>query len=747
MARFTDYIENDAGWRGDYDIYIDTQGLMLSGRNPIRGKFTPGPTTAKQYEGGETPLIFNDFSNGMGMGYSGIPNTYAYSINGYARTFRKFMPGGKLTEIPLTDLVFDEFEQEFLDIKDVVEWNGDIYVLAGSHILKLEAADDWLIPSIDYYLGEDTQAKMAVSYNNILMVSTANGAQFDNWQYLTALNPADDTWVTANSDGTYALTPDADGNTYPIQTGADNYEFFERPVYLENMVTLFQEVDGVGGYRLFGNNSLFDYIQIQSDSTLTVIGDFSSWGAEERCGGSSYAITNIAATNRIPFIIKGDGVYGIESSGVYCPNYTPDLQVNTSSDNGSVAVYFAGKLFVGTPQGLLMVDVSDKQRQDVPTYVSPSFFLSNETPIFGLPTAYTIDNGWLVISLWNGTDSHVCYTRPRETTQATFPNPMIWHGSECTIEGEKITAMRKIVHTNGLSFIYIGTRRTADDTWHLYRLSVPVEGDPFMDYLQNQKAGTPGHEFATECKMYLPFQDADDPNAKKIIRRFDVQADGLTVPVIDEETGEVTSDISCGEIFFYANANSGSRVFFESVDPDNIASEWVFQGVVADSPKATMIPNTTTISGYQIGIVLDCYLINREVDPDLDPEYSPFAVRSIKVRTDLQVDQVERKTYTVKIGEFTKTRESVDFNDTLTKFITVMSMQDADAVYMINEWRERLLVKVEPGTEYAVTHPDGINTNHDGPLEVTTEISVTILGRQFYYDVGHPFDNVYAWGS
>lgn len=734
MPTTDQYITNESGYMSPYDITIDDLGFEFWGNDPIKGKFNPGDSTAPE-DNGETPLLFNDLSNGMGMGYSGVPNTYAFSIDGYARTTRKFMPGGLLTEIDLTELGID-LEGE---IRCALEYEGQygpatMYVGAGTAIVSLGTGIG--DPVYEYEIG--AQIDSALLYNSVAIFSTD---QLDpNWQYLTAYDIGASLWTTANWDST---PPDiSNPHTYLVRTGADNYTPYARPNYLEKMIKLFQEVDGVGGYRILGNDSLFTYVQTQSDSMDEIIGDTDLYSLSLACGDSSYPITGILASNRIPFILKADGVYGIESSGIYCPNYVPDLASTPSIYTGVSGTFFNGKIFVGTAEGLLLVDVSNKQRQDIPMYVSPSYYLANETPVFGIPTAQETDNGWLVVALWNGTDSHICYTRPREATLATIPNPMIWHGSECTIEGQRITMLKK-TGAPGYPIMLIGTHD--GDVMHLYWLSLPREGDPYTDYLHGGS-----HQFARSCKLYLPFQDADDPNAKKVIRRFDLQADGLSFPffatVADPDNGISIGDLlgttRAGEIIFYANANSGSRIFFEEGEPDDPGSEWDFQGTITDSPKGTMIPSTGITSGYQIGLLMDCTLLNQAEDPDNDdPVYSPFAVRSIKVRTDVQVEQLEEKTYTVKIGDYNKTKHGRDHNTAFIKWTALTALQDQDAVYMINEWNERLLVKVEPGMQFRISR-EGTSKGYS----VITDIKVTFLGRQFYYDIGQTFDTIYSWG-
>lgn len=719
MARSTDYITNDIGFKSPYDIIINDIGLNFFGDTPVKGRFGPGELD-KSNATGEYPIIFNDFSNGMGMAYSGVKNTYAYSINGYARTRRKFMPGGKLTEIDLTDIVADGVDNT-AEIRCGLEWGGDIYIGIGHHIVKI--ASGYLAPTVEYNVGANCQIDSALVYNNIPLFSTDQS--FDNWQYLTGHDGV--AWKTANADGT-------DLTNYTVRTGAGNYDTFPRPVYLEKMKKFFQEVDGVGGNRIVGNDSFFTTIQTQSSNIDEVIGDESVYSSAIQIGDSTYPITGIYESNRMFIVTKVDGVYGVETGGVYTPNYTPTWREAPSYENGKVGIFFQGRFFAGMSDGVEMININDKQRIDIPERVSPGHYLANETPIFGIPTAMVADSGWVACSLWNGADSHLCYFMPRDRVSEDNPMPVVWHGSECTIPGEKITFMMKTQLTNAdgsalQARMLIGTYDYTNSRCHLYLLSLPTSGDPYTDYLNGDE-----HEFATECRLYLPFQDAEDPNAKKFVRRYDTQADGLTFP---DANGDI---VSAGELDFYANADAGSRIFFETVEPSDAASEWQYQGVVTTSPKASMIPTSAATSGSQIGILIVGRLVNQ--GSVAVPIYSPFAIRSVKIRADIIVDQIEIKTYTVGLGHLGSTITGRDHGDMDQKYAFLIALQDQDAVYMIDEHGDRVLVKVEPGMQYYLKREESRS-----PYTYIVEFEVSYIGRQFIYDVGHAFDSVYAWGS
>jgi hypothetical protein len=206
----------------------------------------------------------------------------------------------------------------------------------------------------------------------------------------------------------------------------------------------------------------------------------------------------------------------------------------------------------------------------------------------------------------------------------------------------------------------------------------------------------------------------------------------------------VVTNIGTGEIRFYANADSGSRVFFEDVLPSAPNSEWQYQGTASESPKTTMIPTGAATIGTEVSILLDASLYNLADDPLNDPPvYYPFAVRSIKVRAEMLVEQMEEREYTVILGYMNSTKHGGrDFNSVPTKFSQLYALQDRGPITMIDELGMKNLVKVEPGMVYEL-----IPEREGQPATYIAKFTVTLLGRQFIYDAGHNFDSVYSWGG
>lgn len=720
MARTDQYKTNISGTISPYHIIInDDIGLDIYHQSPIIGKF--GPAEQNQNNNiREKSVIIDNLVNGMGMSHRDIPNTYAFAINGYARSPRKFMPGGQLTEISLAGLGWTT-DQLSGEIRCANEWGGDIYVGAGQFILKFTAGLG--NPSQDYNMGNNNQIDSAITYNNIPLFSTDQ--TFSTWQYLTAYDTGLGHWKTAHKTGDPASSAD-----HPVN--------YTHPVYLEKMKTVFQEVDGIGGNRLIGNDSLLTYTQVQTTNIDTMIGDTTAYGASLACGDTSYRIQNIFETAHIFAIGKADGVYGIESSGIYCPNYVPDMKKNPSLLNNLWGEYFAGKLFVGTYQGLLMVDIASQERQDVPLYVSPSYYYSNETPIFGVPTAGCPDNGWLAVWLWNGTDSHLCYLRPKEDTAASqTPNPVIWHGSECTIENMRVTLAFK-TSISGAPRMLIGGH---DGTrMHLYWLSLPVEGDPYTDFLSGGS-----HTFSPTCKLYIPFQDWDDANAKKIVRRYDLKTEGLSIPLLDSDTGEQTGTENRGVLTIFANSDSGSRIFFENVEPTAPNSEWKIQGIASDSiqGKTTLIPSSGGAEGDEIGILLIGDLTDLSDNPGITSSiYKPFVIKSIKIRAEVLIEQLEEKTYKVILGYLSSTTSGGrDFEQIQTKLNKLISLQDSGPVNFLDELGTISVAKLEPGLTYEL-----IPERAGQPWTYVVTFTMAFIGRPFFYDIGENFDGIYIWG-
>jgi hypothetical protein len=714
-----DYITNTEGTRSTYQIILnDSIGLDLYNKHPIKGRFGPaeeGQTLSTR----EKAIVLDNFVNGMGMAYREIENTYAFGINLYARTPRKVMPGGRLTEIDLTGFGWtaDQLSQE---IRCMLEWGGNLYLGAGQFILQFTAGTS--PPTVVYNMGDDCQIDSALVYNNIPLFSTDRS--FSNWQYLTGYDIGAGAWKTAHKTGDPPSTA-----TNPVN--------FTNPVYLQKMISIFQEIDGIGGNRIFGNDSNLTYTYTQSTAFNTIIGDSTAYATSLAVGDSSYKIQNIIGTNHLPIIVKVDGVYGIESSGIYCPNYTESWRKSVSLLNGLFADFFNGHVLAGTFEGLEQIDISSQQRIDIPIKVSPSYYFANETPIYGVPVAGCQDNGWEAVWLWNGTDSHLCYTRPRENTNATTPNPMVWHGSECTIENQRVTMAFK-TNILGYPIMFVGAH---DGTaMHLYTLSLPVEGDPYTDFLNGGS-----HQFAESCKLYVPIQDWSDANAKKIVRRYDLQAEGLAVPELDPITGEEVAIESRGQITVYANADGGSRLFFKDVEPSAPDSEWSLQGIASDNVtgRVTLIPTSVATTGYEIGVLLHGELVDLSANPGVDdPIYKPFALRSLKIRSEVLVEQLEERTYTVLLGYLRSSGYGGrDVGDFRTKMLQLSALQNAGPINFVDEGGVKSIVKLEPGITY-----DIVPERQGQPWSYILTFSVTFLGSPFFYDIDEAFDSIYAWG-
>lgn len=754
MPSTADYRTNDLGTQGKYKIILDAGNDGGIGLNlwhdpdgntlPIRGQFGPFEMDQEQPRR-EDSIIFDDFSNGVGQAWRGFPNSAAFTINGYTRSPRAFLPAGRLTEIPLPETwTADELAGD-IRRHAVSEHQGDIIIGAGQHILRIPGGDVDMAPIDEYNLGAGVQIQNIIIYNGHALVSTDLYA--DDWQYLTGWNPLSNIWETAALAGTLA--------TRPV---GPNYVEFAKPVYLEHMVKVFQEIDGTGGTRIFGNNGPMTYVYTQTDDFDSLIGNTELWSGGGGVGigttgipvgDSSYAITGMFASNRVPFIAKEDGVYSIESAGIYHPNLTTYMQDNISRWNGASGKFHNGYLFVSTPTGIDRVDVASRMRIDIAESVNPSFFFSNETPIFGPVTAMTDDQGWLATSFFNGQDSHLMYTIPREKTISNMPSQMVWHGSECTIEGEEIT-MLYTADIGSRRVMFIGTHDGV--RMHLYWLSLAI-GNPLQDYLNPSGE----HIFETgdrstrddapirPVQLYLPIEDWGDGNAKKVIRRFDLYGSFINMPqyTLDGQGHTVVGEeLRAAEIDVYANADTGSLLFYQGFDPESYATGWSFQGTAA-SNRASFIPSGSSTEGYQIAVMLSGKLFNMAPEEAPYETYAPFVVRTFKVRATKIVEQMEEREYTVQLGYLEHNLQGGRVHsDAHYKFARLYELQNSGPVGLIDEWGEHLIVKVEPGITYEL-RPEKLTQ----PWTIVTKISVSILGRPFYYDTGSLFDAIYAWAA
>jgi hypothetical protein len=687
---------------GDYGYNLFKPG----DRSPrISGRFGAGELGSQNVQQ-ETPRIYDDFGGGMGSAYRFIPNTYAWGQFNFNRTPRMWMPAGKLTEVTLPSDATSTITNGGGEISAGEVWREHLYLTCGRYLLRIDNKTTLTSTGggIIYDRGSGRQLVDLINYQDILFLSQKVIAEPDNWTYKKML-----AWRQASN--AYVESP---GPSPPPGNSV---------VYAEHFGKVWWETKTVGGYRILTNPTPYGFMQIEH-TDVDVILNATAWDGEVAVGDKSSKIRNIVTANRKAWFPKDDGVYDVLGEGTYSPNITPYYEQFIHPFNGKMSCFHDGFLFNGTARGIDRVDVASNERLDVPGHAQPGYFMANETPVSGIPMASAVDGGWLMVALWNGTDSFVVAGKDRQLVGYRGPGPMVWHGAEVVLRGMRITWMMATSSDtgNGESRLWIGAHDGTKP--RLFWQSLSKSGNPLQDYWESP--GTQTHSFATESILYLPIEDWENANAFKLMRRVEIQSDNLTIL----ETGA-----SRGQIDLFASVDRGSRVLHEDGTEDD--TNWIAQGSSNTSPVGNFVPTDDAISGHQVALMLKGRLTN-----PTNPEKHPFIVRSVNARAEVLVDQLESRGYTVIIADNSSyLGGGKNQRNPIALWEYLVSLQRSGPIIMKDEMGQELKVKVEPGVDY-----DLMPEREGQPWSIVARFVVTILGRPFWWDTNKEFDDIYFWG-
>lgn len=672
-----------------YDIVLNGVGYMLSPvkkkqDRAINGTFVPAELQAEIVKSRDVPVIYDDFSGGMGYSEKVADAQYAWGENVCTRFPRVVIPGPALNYVALPTMA------DVGQIKASGEYGGDLFFAGGGALFKVAggagtATVEWTnSPTNTISLGASFAATSIVVFKvpggTASMYIGGTGAAL--WRLTTA------TYTQASAGG-------ANQPTMKVQ----------------DMACVYQLVAGAGSHRIVwadGN----DPSQIWSVAADPMVAaNAANMGILE--GG--VATRCIAGSNRHAYFVTDIGIFDLTEQG-YSPNYTPYWIQTRSSENGRDALVYNGKVFACHKMGLDMLRISQGNREDVSGWAGPGVGTPNETPIHGLGTALTTDNGWLVYSLWNGTSSYVMYGMERTTLGINGPGPMVWHGAEIVIENEEITHMvtnsltgsprlwiATIVRNTGGS----GLGKTVNGDINLYYCTIPDTGSPIQNWSDH---GNQEHRFATEYTLDTPGEHYGDSAAKKFLKRLDVQADNLGV----DRTIEILA---------------------HAEDDDTFVS----QGTAGGSPLATIYPPNDYLESRRLFLRIT----------GRGTTTNPPILRSLKARSNVKIELSETREYTALLGG-SKTRSgALDRRDPKDLHNFLVNLQDSPPIPMQDDLGNEITVIFEQGLEYSP-----IDDPATGRRQAVDTFVVTVVTRVSETGplVGtvesiYRYDSGFTWGN
>ena len=509
------------------DIILNSIPFMIyrDGKVPGIASGTFGPVDATQeQQNREVPILMGNFSGGMGVcrEIAGVENAYAFGTDVCTRNEGVVLPAGKRTAVTVTTW------EAGGKLVTSLWWLGHLYLFTQRYILRMNYGTETPVQVHD--VGTTKRITSAVVYNGKIVVAgeEQDGSLWRSMQILTSLTGT--VWTSGTMRGRLLAV------VYWVVSGIGKHRLITT-----TSGDITDENTGASIYRHSYMRTLFGPVG-------TDVTDETNWTAVVQIGDSSYDIMSIAYANQKVWFVKTEGICDVDQRG-YSPVLTTNWRRAYSAENGICSLYHDGWVYGAHVQGLDRYDTDSRVRDDDPDWVSPGYGLSNHTPIFGQVQALTVDDGWVVAAVYNGTDSFVCYGKDRTKAKVEGPTAMVWHGSECTIRGEKITHLNVITPAAAQPYMLIGT--LSGSTFKMYKLSLPNASNSVQEIIKTLLY-TPAysHEFATSFRLFMTTRTWKDVSALKVIRSFDFISDMLN---------SLTTNGS--NVRAFANADGGFRIW------------------------------------------------------------------------------------------------------------------------------------------------------------------------------------------
>ncbi len=162
-----------------------------------------------------------------------------------------------------------------------------------------------------------------------------------------------------------------------------------------------------------------------SDSDNTIrsntnpINGGSAWSGTTTVGSSFYKITDLITSLGLPYIMKENIPYYLNSSGVAKDDLAPDLQTMTCSTSGKNAITWQNNIYIPAgQQTLLEVDGTTL------TFLNPARYCTNLSDFIGRIQALAADEEYLFAIVDNGTKVEVLAGRYETIDSSTS---WVWH--------------------------------------------------------------------------------------------------------------------------------------------------------------------------------------------------------------------------------------------------------------------------------------------------------------------------------
>lgn len=618
---------------------------------PVEGRFGPALAGSDPSRLADVPMAWRNFTGGGGatQPLDAVEDGYAYAQNACTRYPHLVMPSSGLIEVVVSSPTLNSTTSP-LGVTSSAELDGHLYFAAGRYVIKITNGNDaGPIVAADKDFGATIRAYSLLAFDGAIWAGTYN----------------------------------AGATLWKLIAGGGGWTNAGTPPGVKKLETVFWETTDASGVYA-GRHEMVGTENATSERTIIHIPAASdplvgaNWSGSLKIGPGTSPINSLVASNRHIFACTSSGVADLDTLG-NSPILNPD-QARHRDDviNGAASLFHSGYVYFSDVRGICRIDVGSAIRHDENTLCGPGVGLSNETPVFGkagagvCPYAFTEDGGWVICSVWNGTDSYICYGRDDgRTDPAGRPIPT-WHLGEYYIAGERVTHLRVATPTNEYPRLWICSV-TAAGLVKIRWAMLEGAASPLQELLNNQTAGAYSgpRRFVTSAKLYLTGAHWNDDNARKVLLRWDARADRLTTATF-------------------------LRVFAR----DEASASFVQQGSGADpklqiSPRSEILPTAAGTGGITIGHAIDVRL-------DLiGTSTAPPVLRQLQARAEVVAELRDSRTYLIELGEAQSQRNgAIDVSNPDVLWAQLKRLQTNQPVRFIDEMGEELLVRVEPGIGY-----------------------------------------------
>lgn len=594
----------------------------------------------------DAPFVTKLWQNlGAGAGWtretpeSAAGGGYSHGQNITSQTPGIIMPAGRLEEITLpAGVTSGIYDAEFFD--------GDLWISTSGRYL-VNVAGGTATAGTREDLGSGYTSSSLQVFDSALLISGAGSGSIFSYN----------------------------GSTFTQGTSVERSRLDQVAWTIGDYLATGASAGTAGGYaqRLIGTNaSGTGFYHLASGANPLVAGN---WSSLIPLDSSPYTIQNIVAAAHTVWFSGVGGLYGVDGLG-WAPNLTPWVKKFYSGSNGAACMYHDGYVFYGHRHGLAMVPTTG-ERQDTPVWIQFGNGTANGTPIYGRPYHLESAGSCLYVAYGDSGSTYIMALR------MTSDGP-IWSGPERFIDGEQPTMLR-VMDLGGRPYLVIGT--SASGTPKLYRMSLPLTGSPYSDYLQNT-----AHEFATDSSLTLSKWDLNDPSPKEVHQ----------YEIISENLGE------------------GKSITL-NVSTDGAA--YVDQGVAQTSPRRVLLPSIAASAGVDAQIRLDL----------LNPADDPVVLRMVAARMSVQPEPIEINEYTLMIQEGqqllnTSTQRNLNPKSV---FRSLLALPTQGTVSMTDQFGDSLQVRVRSVVD-AQVHEEAKGK----PWTAIVTLRVVVLSRQVLYNDG-----------